>query len=137
MAAQKGRDFVIYVGDGATPEVFTKLGALRATTMTLNGEMVDITDKNSAGWRELLADGGVKSMTLAGNGVFKDAAIEETLRAQAFAQSIDNYRVQSGNGNKFTGAFQITVYERSGDHNADEQFSITIESAGAITFAAS
>ena len=75
-------------------------------------------------------------MSLSANGVFTDSAAEETVRSQAAANSINNYQIVSGNGDKWQGAFLITSYQRSGNHNDDEQFSISLESSGAITFTA-
>ena len=135
MAAQSGATFILHQGDGGSPEVFTvTLGMFRTNSLVINGEAVDITDKDSSGWRTLLTGGGIKSMTVSGSGVFTDTAAEETVRSQMFAQTLNNYQVRSGSTEIFQGAFQITSYERSGDHNAEEQISITLESSGAITF---
>ncbi|HYF21854.1 MAG TPA: phage major tail protein, TP901-1 family, partial [Caulobacteraceae bacterium] len=56
MAAQRGKDMLLKIGDGADPQAFTTVAGLRARTISLNARTVDATDSDSAGrWRELLA----------------------------------------------------------------------------------
>ena len=55
MTAQKGKDLLVKIGDGATPENFTTVAGLRATTLAFNAQSVDITSADSTDlWRELL-----------------------------------------------------------------------------------
>jgi TP901-1 family phage major tail protein len=73
MAAQKGKDLLLKIGDGAGG--FTTLAGLRARALVLNAEAVDVTHAESAGrWRELLEGAGVKRAGLSGAGVFRDQA---------------------------------------------------------------
>ncbi len=137
MAASKGRSFVLKMGDGAGSEVFTQVGGIKTTGFQLSGEAVDVTTKDSAGWRALLADAGVKSMSISVDGIFNDSVIEETFRAAAAAQTIHNFQILDGTtGDKWQGAFQITSYSRAGDHNNAVTYSATLESSGAVTFTA-
>lgn len=134
MSAQKGSMFLLKVGDGGNPETFATVGGLRATRFTIDNAPVDVTTKDSAGMRELLAGAGLQSMTISGAGVFTDTAAEETVRAKAAAGAVANYRIVAGNGDQWEGAFLITAYGRGGDYNSEETFSITLESSGAIVF---
>ena len=47
MAAQKGRSLLMKIGDGASPEAFTTIGGMRSTSIAINDEMVDVTNKDS------------------------------------------------------------------------------------------
>ncbi len=136
MTAQKGSLFLLKAGDGGSPETFTTVGGLRSTRFTINNAAVDVTNKDSSGMRELLGGAGIQSMAVAGNGVFTDTAAEETMRANAAANTISNYQIVSGNGDMWQGAFLITSYERSGDFNGEEAFSLTLESSGPVSFTA-
>jgi len=136
MAAEKGRAFVLKIGDGATSETFNTIGGMRSNSMTINGEQVNISDKDSAGWRELLADAGEKSVSLSGSGVFKDTASEGTLQTAATSQTIDNYEIVFESGAKFTGAFQVSNLEYTGENNSELTFSASLESSGPVTFTA-
>ena len=134
MAAQKGSLFLIGIGDGlGSPVSYANVGSARSNSLSLNNESVDVTAKDSAGWRELLEGAGITSMSVSLSGVFKDSVVEKTLETAAFADTIKNYQLSSGNGDTFTGNFQITSYERTGEHNGEETFSISLESAGVIT----
>ena len=136
MAAQKGALFLLKVGDGGGPETFTTVGGLKTASFNINTASVDVTNMSSNGMRELLAGAGIQTMSLSGNGVFTDSAAEETVRANAAANSIDNYQLVAANGDTWQGAFLITSYQRSGNFDGAETFTISLESSGAITFTA-
>ena len=59
MAIEKGSAFLLKVGDGADPIVYTTIAGLRTTQMSINAETVVVTNKGSGGWRELLSGAGV------------------------------------------------------------------------------
>ena len=76
MAAQKGSALLMKIGNAGSPEAFTTIAGMRSTAISMNDEMVDITNKDSSRARTLLAQGGVNSMTVSGSGVFLDSASE-------------------------------------------------------------
>lgn len=134
MAAEKGRAFVLKIGDGATVEAFTTVGGMRTTGVTINGESVDVSDKDTAGWRELLEGAGLKSASVSGSGVFKNTASEATVRTAVLNQTIDNYEIVFESGDKFTGAFLPNKLEYTGEYNGARQYSLNLESSGAVTY---
>lgn len=135
MAAQKGKTFVLKIGDGATTEAFTTVGGMRSTAIAINNTSVDITDKDSDSWTELLADAGGRNVTVRASGIFKDTASETTVLNAAMAGLIDNYEVVFEDGSKFSGGFQIENLEYTGDNNDTRQYSFNLVSSGEITFA--
>ena len=135
MAAQQGKALLMKIGDGASPEVFTTIGGMRSNTLTMNDEMVDITNKDSAGARTILAQGGVNSITVAGSGVFTDSASETTLKSKFNVSALTNYQFLVPNFGTFTGSFMLTTLEYAGEYNGEVTYSFTFESSGAITFA--
>lgn len=137
MVAQAGKQLLIKVGDGAGPEVFTTVAGLRSNSISINKETVDITNKGSTGqWRELLGGAGVKSVSVSGSGVFLDDASEETVRADIFSDAITNYQILVPDFGTFTGAFEVTSIEYAGEYNGEATYSLSLESAGVIAFAA-
>jgi TP901-1 family phage major tail protein len=135
MTAQRGRDLLIKTGDGADPEVFTSVAGLRATTLAFNASTVDITNADSAdAWRELLA-GGVKSATISGSGVFKDAASDAVLRTAFFNAAIGNYQIVIPGFGTVTGPFKITALQYDGPYDGEVKIALSLASAGALTFA--
>ena len=139
MAAGKGSSFLLKDNSTGTPAT---VGGLRSTSMTINGEMVDITSKDSNAFissgndkaRDLLQGGGVRSMTLSASGVFTDSSTENILRGFAFDGAIQNYDLVFSDGSKISGAFLITSYERAGEFNGEETYSVTLESSNTITY---
>ena len=135
MAAQKGAALLVKLGNGASPEVFTTVAGLRSTSITMNDEPVDVTTKDSSGVRALLAQGGVQSYTISGSGVFLDAAGDDTLRQKYGAATFANFRLIVPDFGTFTGPFMVASLEYAGEYNGEVTYSLTLESAGAVTFA--
>ena len=128
MAAQKGKDLLLKV-DTTGAGVYVTVAGLRARSLSISAETVEITNTESAGqWRELLTGAGVKSARITGSGVFKDGASDVTIR---------DWQIIVPDFGTIQGAFQITALEFSGRHDAEVTFDISLESAGALTFAAS
>ena len=137
MAAQKGKDILIKIGDGASPENFTTVAGVRTRTLSLNAKTVDATDSDSTGqWRELLAGGGVKSMAVSGSGIFRDATTDAMMQAAFFAQSTPDWQLVIPAFGVIQGAFQIAALEYAGQHEGEATFSISLASAGALSFTA-
>tara|TARA_R100001440_G_scaffold44024_3_gene63776 strand:+ start:442 stop:855 length:414 start_codon:yes stop_codon:yes gene_type:complete len=135
MAAQKGSALLMKIGNAGSPEVFTTIGGMRSTSLTMNDEMVDVTNKDSSNARTILAQGGVNSITVSGSGVFTDSASESTLKGKFNISSLTNYQFLVPDFGTFTGAFMLTTLEYGGEYNGEVTYSFTFESSGAITFA--
>jgi len=135
MAAQKGSALLMKIGDGASPEAFTTIGGMRSTSLTLNDEMVDVTNKDSSGARTILAQGGVNSISVSGSGVFTDSASETTLKGKFNVSALTNYQFLVPDFGTFTGAFMLTTLEYGGEYNGEVTYSFSFESSGTITFA--
>ena len=139
MAAGKGSSFLLKENSTGTPAT---VGGLRSTSMTINGELVDITSKDSNAFissgndkaRDLLQGGGVRSMSISASGVFTDSSTENLVRGFAFDGAIQNYDLIFSDGSKISGAFLITSYERAGEFNGEETYSVTLESSNTITY---
>lgn len=134
MAAQKGSALLIKIGSGS-PVSYTTIAGLRSTSITMNDEAVDITNKDSAGVRTLLAQGGVNSMSVSGSGVFTDVAVDGTLRSAFNAGSFSSYQIVIPDFGTYTGTFMVASLEYAGEYNGEVTYSVTLESSGAVTFA--
>jgi TP901-1 family phage major tail protein len=134
MSAQKGKDLLIKIADG---EGFTTVAGLRSRRIAFNAETVDITHAESADrWRELLDGAGVKRASIAGRGLFKDAATDELMRATFFDGAVKTFQVAIPDFGTVEGAFQIASLEFAGEHNGEVTYELALESAGALTFTA-
>ena len=135
MAAQKGKDLLVKIHDGTG---FVTVAGLRTRRLSFNAETVDITHAESAGrWRELLEGAGVKRASIAGRGLFKDEATDALMRQTFFDGAVKNFQIVIPDFGTVTGAFQITSLEFAGEHNGEVTYEMALESAGALTFAAS
>lgn len=136
MAVQNGKDLLIkvdMVGDGQ----FVTVAGLRATRISFNTETVDVTSLESAGgWRELLAGAGVKTASISGSGVFRDANTDERARQIFFDAEMPNFQVVVPDFGVVQGPFQITAIDYSGSHNGEATYEMTLASAGALSFTA-
>ena len=137
MSGQKGRDVLIQIGDGAEPEVFTTIAGIRAKTISLNARTVDGTSGESVeAWRELIAGAGVKSASVSGAGVFKDAASDAMLRETFFAQAARSFQLVIPSFGTLAGSFLVESLDYAGDHDGEAAFAITLASAGVLSFTA-
>ncbi|MCA0848930.1 MAG: phage major tail protein, TP901-1 family [Salipiger thiooxidans] len=134
MGAQNGKDLLIKVdltGDGQ----FETMAGLRATRVSFNAESVDVTTLESqGGWRELLAGAGVKSASISGSGVFKDAGTDERARQIFFDGETPDFQVIIPDFGTVAGPFQVTSIEYAGSHNGEATYEVSLASAGALQF---
>ena len=66
MAIEKGSAFLLKVGNGGSPPTYQTVAGLRTTQLSVNGDPVNVTSKDSGGWRELLSGAGVRSVSASG-----------------------------------------------------------------------
>lgn len=136
MAVQNGKDLLIKL-DLTGGGQFQTVAGLRATRISFNAETVDVTSLESAGgWRELLAGAGVKSASISGSGVFRDADTDERARAIFFGGEMPDFQVIIPDFGVVEGPFQITGIDYAGSHNGEASYEMTLASAGALTFTA-
>lgn len=138
MAAQAGASLVLKIGDGTSPEAFTTVAGMKNVTLTINKEVIDITNQGSAGrWREYLGAVALKSIAVSGSGVFTDTASEASLKTAAeLATGMTNFQIVVPDYFTWEGAFHVTSLEYSGEDTDAVQFSVSLESGGAITASA-
>jgi TP901-1 family phage major tail protein len=134
MTAQRGKDLLVKIADGAG---FTTVAGLRTRRLSFNAETVDITNAESSNrWRELLDGAGVKRASVSGRGLFKDASTDASMRQTFFDGTIVNYQIVIPGFGTVQGPFQITSLEFAGEHNGEVTYDMALESAGEMTFAA-
>jgi TP901-1 family phage major tail protein len=135
MSAQKGKDLLVKISDGAGG--FTTVAGLRTRRLAFNAETVDVTNAESSNrWRELLDGAGVKRASVSGRGLFKDAATDALMRQTFFDGTIVAYQIVIPDFGTVQGAFQLTSLEFAGEHNGEVTYDVALESAGELTFTA-
>lgn len=135
MAKFCGDGFLLLKGnEDGPPETFTQVGGMRSDGMTINGEQVDITSKDDGSFRKLLEGCGILSMSISLAGVFSDEVKLNEIIVDHLARLHKNYQIVSDRGDSFEAAFEVASFERSGETNAEETFSITLESADDVVY---
>ena len=134
MAAQKGKDLLVKIDNGAG---FVTVASLRARRLSFNAETIDVTHAESSGqWRELLAGAGIKRAGVAGRGLFKDAASDALMRQCFFDGAVKDFAIVIPDFGTVEGPFQIVSLAFAGAHNGEVSYDLALESAGALTFVA-
>jgi len=132
MAVERGSAFLLKVGDGAAVPAFATVAGLRTTQLSVNGEVVVVTSKDSGGWRQLLSGAGVRSVSVSGAGVFTGSTAEARIKASALAGTIDDYRLSFESGDAMTGRFLVTKLDYAGDFNGERSYTVSLESSGPV-----
>lgn len=137
MAGQRGRDVLVSIGDGGSPESFVLVAGIRARTITLIAGLVDATTAQSPNaWRQLIAGAGAKRLEVAGSGKFKDAVSDERMRAAYFASRAASLELVVAGFGVLRGPFVVAELSYSGEHDGEIEFSVRLASAGVISFEA-
>lgn len=134
MVAQKGREFLIKIAHTASPTVFSTIGGATSGTISNQNGTLDITNKDSAGVRQLLSGQYSKFSTVTLQGVFIDDTYINQARTDALAGTERDYQIVIPGGGTYEGPFVITTFEESGETDGAVLYSITLESTDAITF---
>ena len=132
MTAQKGSAFLLKISNGASPATYQTVAGLRTTQMSISGDPVVITSKQSGGWREMLSGAGVRSVSVSAAGIFLGSAAEAQVRANAMNGTLDDYELSFEDGEKLRGRFLVQKLDYSGDFNGERNYTMTLESSGVV-----
>ena len=132
MTAQKGAAFLLKIGDGGEPPAYQTVAGLRTTQMSINGDGVVVTHKDSGGWRELLSGAGTRSVSVSAAGIFLGSAAEAAIRANALAGTIADYELSFEDGEKLRGRFLVHRLDYAGDFNGERNYVVQLESSGPV-----
>lgn len=132
MPAQKGSAFLLKISDGAATPTFNTVAGLRTTQMSINGELVVVTSKDSGGWRELLSGAGTRSVSVSAAGIFLGSTAESQVRGNALAGTITDYELSFEGGEKMRGKFLVQKLDYAGDFNGERNYTLSLESSGVV-----
>jgi predicted secreted protein len=126
MAAISGRKLRVKRGS-------TAIAGARSDSITINNEPIDITDKDDAGWRTMLADVGVRSIDCEVEGVLTDSTFLALAVGTASAL-LEAYTLEIDGIGDFTGNFFLASFAVTGEQADATTFTASIQSSGTITF---
>ena len=137
MAIFNGTDLILKVSpsSGGTE---AKLMHSQNVSLSMNVDTIDISTKDSSGWRDLL--GGQKSFSLSADGLMDFAGVAadtevDELFDQMFARTAVTFTfaLSTPAGYTITGSGFITSLEISGGTEDAPTYSCSIEGTGALT----
>lgn len=131
MAAQKGRLFLLKLGASGAGGT---IGGSRNLSAQIGNEAVDITNKDSSGFRTLLEGAGTQTLDLTFDGIASDDSVYETFKGYAQAGSINAMQVIGPDNDALSASFLITSFQESGAYNGEITFTASLQSSGTITF---
>jgi TP901-1 family phage major tail protein len=129
---EKGSAFLLKVSDGGSPAAYATVAGLRTTNLSIASESVVVTNKGSGGWRELLSGAGVRSVSVAGSGVFTGSDAEARVKVAALGGTIGDYEVSFESGERVRGKFLVTRLDYAGDFNGERTYTVALESSGPV-----
>ena len=135
MSAQSGAAFLLKIADGATPPTYQTVAGLRTTQMSIAGQAVVITSKDSGGWRDLLSGAGARSISISAAGIFMGSDAENRIRSNALAGTLAQYQLSFEDGQKLQGRFLVQKLDYAGDFNNERSYTLQLESSGAVVSA--
>jgi TP901-1 family phage major tail protein len=132
MGAKNGTEMLLYIDVSSTP---TAIAGLTSNDFTVNGETIDVTTKDSNGWKELLA--GLNSFGFSADGVFDDAAsfgFDDLLTLMKLKQPV-NVRISTEvSGEHYQeGQVIITSLKKTAPMEDKVTFNATFEGSGEPT----
>lgn len=137
MAAAAGKLFLIKVNTGTTGSpIWTSVGGLQTKSLTINNQLVEITNDDSFNI-EYLAGAGLTEYSASGEAVMKDDAAMKAVMAHAAARSEDEYQVIVPNHGTFQGSFIVENFQVSGTTKAELRAQFGLKATSTITFTAS
>lgn len=108
MATENGSAFLLKVGDGAAPPSYRTVAGLRTTQLSVNGEAVTVTTKDSRSRRTLLSGAGVSSVSVSAVGICTGSAAEVRVRGHALAGTIDDFELSFESGERLRRRFLVS-----------------------------
>lgn len=109
----------------------SQIGGVRQKGIELNGEPVNVTADEDAGWRTLLDEAGEDAVNLTISGVTKS----DVLKRDWFNRTrMGAVQLDYPDGGVITGQFFIASYTETGAYNDATTFDLTLQSSGQVSF---
>lgn len=105
----------------------------RADSVTINNEPLDITDKDDSGWRTMLADAGVRTVSCEIEGVLKDAVLMTDSVGNANTALLKECVVTISGIGTLTGDFMLQGLQIGAEQADVVTFTATLESGENMT----
>ncbi len=127
MAKHLGRN--VLLERGAVP-----VANLRTKSISVNRELVDVTDDDSIGWAAHLAEAGQMDVTISVEGVISDRAFMGAVLDPNLGD--ETYTLTYPDGGILTGTFGVTSFSSENAYNEASTYSFELRANGPVTYTA-
>lgn len=108
--------------------------AIQSKSLSINNEMIDVTNDTSAGWGTALAEPGQKSIELSFSGVVENLNL--LMSVMTNTSQIYACTLTYPDGSVVSGDFGFGSFSDSGEYNDKYTFEASMSSSGEVTFTA-
>jgi TP901-1 family phage major tail protein len=133
MAKTAGRKVNLYKGT-STSAVLVAGG--REHGLSINNEAIDVTDKDSNGWRTLMADPSLRSVDISFTGLMDGSTYIALALNSSTSALLDDYELRIDGVGTIAGDFHLSTTELGTPHDDAVELTMSLMSSGAITFTA-
>ena len=130
--AINGTSVVVAMEETPGGATFAAIGGQNSHSMTINNAVIDITNKSSASFRELLAGEGTQSLDLSIELTFNSEATFDLLKAAASDKSANVFQIARG-GQVIEGPFMIASWAETSPDGDKLTASASLQSQDAWT----
>ena len=129
--ALNGSDVQLAVESAPASGLFNAIGGLVTNSFTLNNGAIDLTNKSSASFREVMAGEGLQTLDMSAEVIFSTDANFALVKTSALNKTILSYQVARGSEVLAVDLF-ITSFAETSPDNDKHSASISFISNGAI-----
>jgi predicted secreted protein len=128
MAANVGRAITVAWGNASPP---AEIEGLREKGIELNGEPIDVSSDDDAGWRRLLAVPGENQVNISLSGVSKNLTLKQ---AWFSGNRLEEAVVTLHDGATMTGEFFLASFSITGEYKDAIVFEAALQSSGPVVY---
>lgn len=135
MSGNAGKDLLLKVEDSPGAGTYTTLGGLRSKTFEMSATVIESTNHGSNQYKEILDGAGIRAFTMSGEGIYNSAATLTLVETACLDQTLTRFQIvdATSGGRTYTGLFKIASVSREASFDAEQTYSISLESSGSIT----
>lgn len=104
--------------------------------ISINNEPIDVTDKGSNGWRELLSDPATRSVDISFSGLMDGPTYIALALGTTTTALLATYTVGIEGVGSLSGSFHLSTTELGTPHDDAVELTMSLASSGPITFTA-
>ena len=136
MADIPGKDVTLHVEDSPGAGTYTKVAKATVHGLTINNTEVEVSHKDSGGFRDLFPEGSIKSAQITMSVLYDASATHALLFTTAMSATnpAANFRFLDGSGKILAGEFQISTIELGGETEGFASADLTLSSNGIFTW---